>query len=105
MMVQFQLGIDCYGRPCTLCYWYYYLRQGGYDERKATFIGCNYRSSRDMELKTEYKFGLGMLVSIISGVLSACFNFGLEAGKANGGCSQRYYGKLQIREKGIFYPE
>jgi L-rhamnose-H+ transport protein len=35
-----------------------------------------------MELKTEYKFGLGMLVSIISGVLSACFNFGLEAGQS-----------------------
>lgn len=33
------------------------------------------------ELKTEYKFGLGLLVSIVSGVLSACFNFGLEAGK------------------------
>ncbi|MBZ5858777.1 L-rhamnose/proton symporter RhaT [Flavihumibacter profundi] len=30
---------------------------------------------------TEYKFGIGLLVSIISGVLSACFNFGLEAGK------------------------
>jgi L-rhamnose-H+ transport protein len=29
----------------------------------------------------EYKFGLGLFVSIISGVLSACFNFGLEAGK------------------------
>lgn len=32
--------------------------------------------------KTEYKFALGMLVSIISGVLSACFNFGLEAGQS-----------------------
>jgi len=30
--------------------------------------------------KTEYKFGLGMFVAIVSGVLSACFNFGLEAG-------------------------
>jgi L-rhamnose-H+ transport protein len=30
---------------------------------------------------TEYKFGLGLTVAIISGVLSACFNFGLEAGK------------------------
>ena len=30
---------------------------------------------------TEYKFALGMLVSIVSGILSACFNFGLEAGK------------------------
>jgi L-rhamnose-H+ transport protein len=34
-----------------------------------------------LEVKTEYKFGLGMFVSIISGILSACFNFGLEAGK------------------------
>ena len=30
---------------------------------------------------TEYKFALGLTVAIISGVLSACFNFGLEAGK------------------------
>lgn len=30
---------------------------------------------------TEYKFGLGLFVAIVSGVLSACFNFGLEAGK------------------------
>lgn len=30
---------------------------------------------------TEYRFGLGIAVAIISGVLSACFNFGLEAGK------------------------
>ena len=29
----------------------------------------------------EYKFALGLTVAIISGVLSACFNFGLEAGK------------------------
>ena len=31
--------------------------------------------------KTEFRFGLGLAVSIVSGVLSACFNFGLEAGK------------------------
>ena len=37
-----------------------------------------------MEVRTEYKFALGMFVSIISGVLSACFNFGLEAGQAMG---------------------
>ena len=29
----------------------------------------------------EYKFALGLTVAIISGVLSACFNFGLEAGQ------------------------
>jgi L-rhamnose-H+ transport protein len=33
------------------------------------------------EVKTEYKFGLGIFVAIVSGILSACFNFGLEAGK------------------------
>ena len=37
-----------------------------------------------MDVKTEYKFALGMFVSIISGVLSACFNFGLEAGQSMG---------------------
>jgi L-rhamnose-H+ transport protein len=28
----------------------------------------------------EYKIGIGLVVAIISGVLSACFNFGIEAG-------------------------
>lgn len=32
--------------------------------------------------QSEYKFTLGMIVSIVSGVLSACFNFGLEAGQS-----------------------
>ncbi len=31
--------------------------------------------------KSDYNFGLGILVAFISGVLSACFNFGIEAGK------------------------
>lgn len=31
--------------------------------------------------KEEFKFGIGMIVSIVSGLLSACFNFGIEAGK------------------------
>jgi L-rhamnose-H+ transport protein len=30
----------------------------------------------------DYRFGLGILVAIISGILSACFNFGIEAGKS-----------------------
>jgi L-rhamnose-H+ transport protein len=36
---------------------------------------------QDLKISTEYKFGLGLFVSVISGILSACFNFGLEAGK------------------------
>lgn len=30
---------------------------------------------------SEYKFGLGLAVAIVAGILSACFNFGIEAGK------------------------
>ncbi|WP_207426970.1 L-rhamnose/proton symporter RhaT [Pedobacter sp. SYSU D00535] len=33
------------------------------------------------ENNKEFKLGLGLFVSIVSGVLSACFNFGIEAGK------------------------
>jgi L-rhamnose-H+ transport protein len=33
------------------------------------------------EVQLEYKFGLGITVAIISGILSACFNFGIESGK------------------------
>ncbi|HVS94614.1 MAG TPA: L-rhamnose/proton symporter RhaT [Mucilaginibacter sp.] len=35
----------------------------------------------DTEDNKEYRFGLGIIVAIVSGVLSACFNFGIEAGK------------------------
>jgi L-rhamnose-H+ transport protein len=42
---------------------------------------ANASDPHGIKMKTEYKFGLGLFVSIISGVLSACFNFGLEAGK------------------------
>ncbi|AMR31263.1 sugar:proton symporter [Mucilaginibacter sp. PAMC 26640] len=41
--------------------------------------------SKDREVSannTEYKFGLGLFVAIISGVLSACFAFGIDAGKS-----------------------
>lgn len=33
------------------------------------------------EAKADYNFGLGIVVAIVSGVLSACFNFGIESGK------------------------
>ncbi|HYF31767.1 MAG TPA: L-rhamnose/proton symporter RhaT [Chitinophagaceae bacterium] len=38
-------------------------------------------SSKGNFSKEEYRFGLGLFVAIISGMLSACFNFGLEAGQ------------------------
>ncbi|MGI4750469.1 MAG: L-rhamnose/proton symporter RhaT [Janthinobacterium lividum] len=36
----------------------------------------------DVEDNKDYRFGLGITVAIVSGILSACFNFGLEAGKS-----------------------
>jgi L-rhamnose-H+ transport protein len=53
-------------------------RAGTMKERQLKSAGTDPHGA---EVKTEYKFGLGLLVSIISGVLSACFNFGIEAGK------------------------
>ena len=35
----------------------------------------------DVADNKDYRFGLGIAVAIVSGVLSACFNFGIEAGK------------------------
>lgn len=49
--------------------------------KESQLCGAGNTDPHGTEVKTEYKFGLGMFVSIISGVLSACFNFGLEAGK------------------------
>lgn len=34
-----------------------------------------------VESKDEFNFGIGITVAIISGILSACFNFAIEAGK------------------------
>jgi L-rhamnose-H+ transport protein len=38
-------------------------------------------ADRTVEESKEYKFGLGLFVSIVSGILSACFAFGIDAGK------------------------
>ncbi|NGF56454.1 L-rhamnose/proton symporter RhaT [Parapedobacter sp. SGR-10] len=38
-------------------------------------------SSLSVEAKSGYNFGIGIVVAIVSGILSACFNYGIEAGK------------------------
>lgn len=38
-------------------------------------------SSADVQDKKDYNFGIGIIVALISGALSACFNFAIEAGK------------------------
>lgn len=39
------------------------------------------REKDSIELKKEFKIGRGLLVAVISGILSACFAFGIDAGK------------------------
>jgi L-rhamnose-H+ transport protein len=54
----------------------------------------------DVEDNKEYRFGLGILVAIISGVLSACFNFGIEAERI-WLIPPTSFGKLVIRNRVI----
>jgi L-rhamnose-H+ transport protein len=53
----------------------------GYQHEAFDEFEAHQPASKKIVRSTEYKFGLGLTVAIISGVLSACFNFGLEAGK------------------------
>lgn len=59
--------------------------------------------SHGMVVSTEFKFGLGLLVSIISGVLSACFNFGLEAGKPMADIANSLYLAAHPGEESFLY--
>jgi L-rhamnose-H+ transport protein len=56
-----------------------------------------------MEIKSEYKFGLGMFVAIVSGVLSACFNFGLEAGKPMAETANEIWKLAHVGEGNFLY--
>jgi L-rhamnose-H+ transport protein len=55
-----------------------------------------------MEVKTEYKFGLGLFVGIVSGVLSACFNFGIESGKPMADAANAIWKAANPSETGNF---
>src|SRR5690349_7589591 len=55
-------------------------RHEAYDEIVTDNIGETATTTRiSTGNSTEYKFALGLTVAIVSGILSACFNFGLEA--------------------------
>lgn len=55
-------------------------RAGTLKEKKLTATAAS--DAHGVKMKAEYKFGLGLFVSIVSGVLSACFSFGIEAGSS-----------------------
>ncbi|MGK6350074.1 L-rhamnose/proton symporter RhaT [Parapedobacter sp. DT-150] len=61
----------------VICIFGIYLcgRAGMLKERELAGRAADASGNRD------FRFGLGLLVGIVSGILSACFNFGLEAGK------------------------
>lgn len=48
---------------------------------RAGFLKERNLAALSAEAKSDYNFGVGIVVAIVSGVLSACFNFGIEAGK------------------------
>ncbi|PRD49237.1 L-rhamnose/proton symporter RhaT [Sphingobacterium haloxyli] len=48
---------------------------------RAGFLKERSLATLSAEAKSGYNFGIGIVVAIVSGVLSACFNFGIEAGK------------------------
>ena len=102
MMIGIHLGTVSFSRIGRLYCWNYYLRKSRYDERKT--INEHERDPHGVEVKTEYKFALGMFVSIVSGVLSACFNFGLEAGQSMGAVANEAW-KALIPVKENFIPE
>jgi|SRR5690554_766180 len=50
----------------------------------------------------EYKIGVGLVVAVISGVLSACFNYGIEAGKPMAE-SAVLYGVNQLFQNNVIF--
>ena len=61
---------------------------------------------KEKEMKAvsaEYKFALGMTVAIVSGILSACFNFGLEAGQSMANVANTIWVASHPGEGGFLY--
>ncbi|MDB5193446.1 MAG: rhamnose/proton symporter RhaT [Segetibacter sp.] len=74
-------------------------KAGTMKEREISGAGTD---PHGMEVKTEYKFGLGIFVAIVSGILSACFNFGLEAGKPMADIANSIWKTANPAEQGNF---
>jgi L-rhamnose-H+ transport protein len=53
--------------------------KAGMEKEREMNVGAN--TPQKSMANTEFNFKIGLFVAIVSGVLSACFNFGLEAGK------------------------
>jgi L-rhamnose-H+ transport protein len=65
-------------------------------------INSSVTDPHGLEIKTEYKFGLGLFVAIVSGILSACFNFGIESGKPMADAANTIWKAANPTETGNF---
>jgi L-rhamnose-H+ transport protein len=59
--------------------------------------------NRTDEENKEYKFGLGLFVSIVSGILSACFAFGIDAGKDMANTANELWQKVHPGEGNFLF--
>ncbi len=71
--------------------------------KESQLCGAGNIDTNGTETKTEYQFALGMFVSIVSGVLSACFNFGLEAGKPMAELANQIWKAVNPNEGNFLY--
>lgn len=55
------------------------------------------------DTNSDYKFGLGITLAIVSGVLSACFNFGIEAGHSMAETANHTWQALHPGEGNFLY--
>lgn len=60
-------------------------------------------SADKAEGNAEFKLGLGLTVAIISGVLSACFNFGIEAGHSMADTANQQWMALNPNQGNFLY--
>lgn len=74
-------------------------RAGMMKEREIDAVATDPHGAK---VKTEYRFGLGLAVGIISGILSACFNFGIEAGKPLAEVANSWWKAANPTETGNF---
>lgn len=73
-------------------------RAGMRKERESTR-----RGDRNGPGPSEFRFGTGMAVALVSGVLSACFNFGLEAGQSMAATADLAFSANHPGEEGFLF--
>jgi len=61
------------------------------------------RGINKLENQGEYNFEMGIIVAVVSGLLSACFNFGIEAGKPMADAANNLWKAVNINQGEFLY--